>query len=257
MEESGKKSIHADSADIDAGGDVKFVGGNEYLVAGDIINIDVATPSYGAKIENLKKALSSNRFSMREDLQMLERKVRKGLKLSHGEIRALIKDIITSGKNIEKLIPAIKMNGGEAKSLPFEADTINRINNAITKGQKEFKEKELSRLYEELPEAREQKKKAETWQLFRSKEQREIDVFEATKRLREVENGIDRAETFLEHAKRVMKYEEPEIPTPSFSEKRDEVLYRKSSTKTSPKSPKHKEIKEPKLKGTLMKKKKD
>jgi len=246
MSDSGSHSIDVTDSEISAGGDVKFVGGGEYNIAGHIVNVEVRPPSSGTEIPALQNALLKNRVTLKRDLDKLEQLVRKGIRLKHGKITAVTKDIIISGKNIELLIPAIKLKGGDAESLPFEADIISRINVSIMRGQKHFKEKELTELLREEGVAQSRLDFAREFQWFRFPEQRKIDVEEAEENYESIASRRKYAQRFLEKCGEMMEYHDigPDVAPETLT----------SSAKSEPKPSSAKS--RPKLKGTMLKRKK-
>ena len=199
--ESQSNSINAEGASIKSDGNVEFIGGNQYKFGDNIINVDIAAPSYGTSVDKLQLSLESNRKTLREDLKHLEELVRKELDLQDGRIQAVVKDIITGSKNIELLIPAIKLNGGSAKSQPFESNTIVTINTAIAKGQKEMRTRMKEKLVVKVNNSEKALKKAKRFKFFRTKEQKVKDLTIAEFNLKKSRIALEITEDFLEKTK--------------------------------------------------------
>ena len=176
MSESNENTINTNDSNITAQGNVEFVGGNQYKIGGNVFNVDISKPAYGTNIDQLQNSLKLNRFTLKEDLEELEEKIRDGDKIDDGGVQALIKDIITEGRNIEMLVSAIKLGGGQAKSLPDESNTLKIVNRAILRGKRESQSNELERCQNLLNEAKINLKNASKWKLFRTKAEREKEI---------------------------------------------------------------------------------
>jgi HD superfamily phosphohydrolase len=113
---------------------VDIVGENQYKIANNIFNIDVSAPKSDTNLEHLEKALKSNRESLEEDIIRLEKLIKELLRIDTGQVQAVIKDILIGNRNIELLIPPIRLNGGKVRSLPNETNIVKQINEAIGRG---------------------------------------------------------------------------------------------------------------------------
>lgn len=178
MSEQNKNNIETNNSTISAEGSVELVGGNQYKIGGDIYKVDISAPTYGTSIDQLQKSLESNRLSLRDNLTELEDYFYKGFDLDDGRVQAIIKDIITESKNIELLIPAIKqLDTKMVKSMPYESNTLVRINAAILNGRKQAEHNKkikknilnkLNKLQENLKNAYNELGDVEKFKFFRS-----------------------------------------------------------------------------------------
>jgi hypothetical protein len=110
--------------------------GNVFVIGGVNYTPNISTPT--GTIEHLQQALHQNRESVDEDIARLRQLVSRGYLLDNPEVVAVVKDAISGMKNIEYLIPNIRLNGGKANSLPDEVNIVRRLNNAIAQGIQDF-----------------------------------------------------------------------------------------------------------------------
>ena len=132
---------------ISAKSGVDIIGKNQYKIANSTFNIDVSAPTYDTNLKHLEKSLVNNRESLNDDFIKLERLIKELHDLNSGHVQAVIKDILIGSRNIELLIPPIRLNGGKVSSLPNETNIVKRINDAIGKSIDALKEekKELEK----------------------------------------------------------------------------------------------------------------
>lgn len=147
-------SVTSNNSTITAGNNVEMVGGNQFKINGSVYNIDISAPQHGTSVENLQFALEQNRNSVQEDLNNLIELIGNDYLLDNSHVIAVIKDAISGMRNIELLIPAIKLNGGRAQSRADEGNIAKRIDEAIIAGihKKENKTKQGGTIKNELGE---------------------------------------------------------------------------------------------------------
>jgi hypothetical protein len=147
-------SVTSNNSTINAGNNVEMVGGSQFKINGSVYNIDISAPQHGTSIENLQFALEQNRISVQEDLDNLIELIGNGYLLDNAHTIAVIKDAISGMRNIELLIPAIKLNGGRAQSRADEGNIAKKIEDAILAGihKKENKPKQSTAKQNDLEE---------------------------------------------------------------------------------------------------------
>jgi tRNA A58 N-methylase Trm61 len=186
-----KNNINADSANIAAQGNVEFVGGNQYKIGGNVFNVDIAAPSYETSLEQLNKALESNRNAIQRDLGELEQLIRGGASLNDGNVQAEIKSLLASAKNIDTLVSTIMLKGGNAKFLATESDIVSTINSAILRGAKDIKMRELASKEDLLRRYQRELKEAGEFKLFRGETEKAADISRAQTNLDNVKFEVE------------------------------------------------------------------
>ena len=134
-----KKGTDIKDSTIRADRDASVIGGDNYEIDGNNYNISVNPPSAGSNIESLSKALNQNRVNLEDKITQLENLFAEVENPDIHHIHASVRNSLVAFKNIELLIPAITLKGGNAEFLPNESDPAGRLNKAISKGKKGMK----------------------------------------------------------------------------------------------------------------------
>jgi hypothetical protein len=105
--------------------------GNGTFVIGDV-NFTPSVSNPEGNVKHLQRSLEQNRETVNADLAKLRKLISEGYLLDNASVAAVIKDAISGMKNIEYLIPNIKLRGGLAESEADEGNILKRLNDAIT-----------------------------------------------------------------------------------------------------------------------------
>ncbi len=136
-----KNETNIDQSELSAGRDIELIGGNKY-------EVNVTPPSSDANLEQLEKSLTQNRAAFLSDEKYLIKLLSQGELLESPEVEATIKNLISSIRSIELLIPAIKLRGGNAAYTSKDSGSpAKRINDIIEEGTNiyEYEQEKLRR----------------------------------------------------------------------------------------------------------------
>lgn len=136
-----KNETKIDNSELSAGRDIELIGGNKY-------EVNVTPPSSDANLDQLERSLKQNRSAFSKDEKLLIELLSEGKPLDSSEVEATIKNLLSSIRSIELLIPAIKLRGGNAAYTSKDSGSpAKRINNIIQEGTNlyEYRQEELRR----------------------------------------------------------------------------------------------------------------
>jgi flagellar biosynthesis chaperone FliJ len=190
-----EKSIEVNESDINAK-TVDIVGENQYKIANSTFNIDVSAPTYDNNIKHLENSLKANRESLDEDFGKLEKLIINLNNMESGNIQAIIKDILIGSRNIELLIPPIRLNGGKVNSLPNETGIVKRINETIRNGV-EIVEENLSELQDRYTKYLFEWEEVMKFKFGRSSQEKKQQVDNIDSKMKKIKPKIEDDENFL------------------------------------------------------------
>ncbi len=191
-----QNNVNANDSKVSAGGNVEFLGGNQYKIGGNFFNVDIKAPTHDSNLKHLEKSLISNRECLDEDFNLLEKLIVELHDLESDHVQAAIKDILITSRNIELLIPPIKLNGGKTRSLPNEANIVKRINNSIGSAIKKVKQ-ELSELEYHLKNYKSKLNKVVKFKFGRSNEDKQNQINYLVANIKSTESRLKNIKTFL------------------------------------------------------------
>ncbi len=158
------EGANVERSEVNAGRDATIVGRDQINIGDHSFHVNVSPPPSAATVDELVRALEANRKALADDGQGLEDLVAAGYDMDDSRVDAAIRNTLTALRNIEVLVPEIKLRGGRASFLPGDGRVVEHIDNLVSRGKARWEEE--SRRKDEERRREEEKKLEEERRSF-------------------------------------------------------------------------------------------